>query len=140
MTQIQKIELAAPNWHEHLPNIFTDFRFRKTTRRRYQFPFNGIVAGIAVAWRPADYDNFALNKDNLDRLLELRRDGSFAAAFVVLASAGGTFDSAYIGHRNAEELYETLKTVPFRKGPHGDYWLLRTDFSPFDAPDPLIPF
>ena len=87
-----------------------------------------------VAWRPAEYENFALNKADLDRLLQLKRDGSFAAVYVVLACVGETFGNAYIAHRDAEELYETLEAVPLRSGPHGQYWLLAgEDFTPLDA-------
>lgn len=125
----------ATNWHDHLPNIFTDARFIRTPPRKYQLPIDGVVAGIVVAMKPANQNNFGLNKTDFDRLLELLHDGSFAAAFVVLASGWTT----YTGHRDAEELYVTLKNVPIRNGPYGDYWLLREDFSPLDAAAP-IPF
>jgi hypothetical protein len=133
------LQPATTNWHDHLPNIFTDSRFYKTSRRRWQIEVNGARAGIVVAWRPADYENFALNKADLDRLLQLKQDASFAAAFVVLATVTGNFPSGYVGHRDAEELHEALKTVRFRTGPHGEYWLLREDFSLLDA-DTHIPF
>jgi hypothetical protein len=118
-----------PNWDEHLPNIFKDTRFLRSSPRKYQLPINGAVAGIAIAVKPTNQNNFGLNKADFDRLLELLRDGPFTAAFVVLASVGNT----YVAHREAEELAEMLKTVQFRNGPYGEYWLLREDFSPFDA-------
>ena len=96
-------------------------------------PIDGAVAGIAIAVKPNNQPNYGLNKDDFDRLLALRRDGSFAAAFVVLASGWNT----YIGHRDAEELYEILKNVPVRNGPYGDYWLFRENFSPLDAAAPI---
>ena len=83
---------------------------------------NGIRAGIVIAWRPTDYPNFGLNKSDADRLLELRRPGSFDAVFVVLATISGN-EPVYIGHREAEELLETLKSVRLRNGPYGEYWL-----------------
>jgi hypothetical protein len=130
---------TTPNWDELLPNIFHDSHFHKSSRRRWQGQFNGARAGIVVAWRPADYDNYALNKADIERLLELRREATFDAAFVVLATVSGNYGSSYVGHRDAEEFYETLKVVRFRTGPHGDYWLLREDFSPLDA-EMWIPF
>jgi len=123
----------ALNWNELLPNIFNDSRFHKTSRRRWQIGLNGMRAGIVVAWRPVDYENFGLNKADIDRLLELRRDASFDAAFIVIGTVSGNFGRTYVGHRDAEELFETLKSVPFRNGPYGEYWLLREDFTPLDA-------
>ena len=122
---------APPNWDELLPNIFTDPRFRKSkkSRRRWHAEINGTRVGIVVALRPVDYDNHGLNKEDIEQLLKLRRDGTFDAAFVVLASVG-----MYIGHRDAEELFETLKGVPFRTGGHGDYWLLPLDDVAEDDP------
>lgn len=121
----------ATNWNELLPRIFTDPRFQKsrTSRRRWQANINGTRVGIVVAWRPADYDNFALNKADIELLLKLKQEGTFDEVFVVLASADENFDSTYVGYCDAVEFYETLKSVPSRKGPHGNYWLIRGDFS-----------
>ncbi len=124
---------STPNWDELIPNIFNDARFVKTSRRRRQIAVSGVRAGIVIAWRPDDYENFALNKMDGDRLLELRRDASFDAAFVVIATISN-YEPVYVGHCEAEELLETLKSVRLRKGPHGEYWLLKDDFTPFDVP------
>ena len=129
----------APNWDELLPNIFYDTRFHKTSRRRWQVEINGNRAGIVVAWRPVDYDNYALNKADIDRLLELKRDAKFHAAFVVIATVAGNSNRTYVGYRDAEELHETLRSVPPRNGPYGEYWLLREDISPVDVAT-YIPF
>jgi hypothetical protein len=128
----------ATNWAELLPNMFHDNRFHKTSRRRWQTQINGTRAGVVVASRSVDYQNYALNRADLDRLLELKRDGSFHAAFVVFAAVTGNFGQAYVSHRDAEELSETLKSVPSRSGQYGEYWLLREDISPFDFEE--IPF
>ena len=127
----------ATNWNELLPNIFTDSRFQKsrTSRRRWQAEIGGSRAGIVIAWRPAGYDNHALNKADIELLLKLKQEGTFDEVFVVLAAAGEKFTNAYVGHRDAAEYYETLKTVKFRDGPHGEYWLLCGDFSLLDDVD-----
>ena len=132
---LREVQTTSPTWNDLLPTMFSDFHFRKTSRRRWQAEINGARAGIVVAWRPGDYENFGLNKPDVDLLLKLRRDGKFDAAFVVLANVN--FGSAYVGHRDAEELYEALKSAHFRTGPHGEYWLLREDFSPFDNLAPV---
>lgn len=123
---------SMPDWNEIIPNIFHDPRFVKTSRRRRQIAVNGVRAGMVIAWQPDDYENHALNKSDTDRLVELRRDALFNAAFIVLATISN-YEPVYVGHREAEELLETLKSVRLRKGPHGDYWLLKGDFTPFDA-------
>jgi hypothetical protein len=127
---------AGPDWDQLVLNIFTDTRFHKAngSNRRWQVAIDGVRAGIVVAWRPENYDNFALNKADFDRLLELRRNASFNAAFVVTAAVSGTgdFERVYVRHRDAEQLAETLKSARLRKGPHGDYWLLQEGVLPLE--------
>jgi hypothetical protein len=115
--------------------MFADGRFHKSRdhRRRYSAEINGTRAGIVTAWRPTPQDNFALNCDDVEKLLEFRRDGKFSAAFIVLASMGEKYGSAYIAHRDASELFEVLKATYSRTGQFGSYWLLREDFSMVDA-------
>ena len=69
-------------WDALIPNIFSDARFHKSngSSRRWQVAVNGFRAGIITAWRPDERNNFALNKADLDRLQELKRDGLFTAA------------------------------------------------------------
>jgi hypothetical protein len=127
-------------WDQLAPKIFNDANFHKAngSSRRFQRAVNGTKAGFVVAWRPANYDNFALNKADFDRLLELRRNDSFDAAFVVIAAVTGSYDTGdfnrvYVGHRDAEQLAEILKSARLRKGPHGEYWLLQEDCSPLET-------
>jgi hypothetical protein len=133
---------TTPNFHDLMPNIFTDARFHKSNRssRRWQVAISGNRAGIVLAWRPDERNNFALNKADLDRLLELKRDGSFNAAFVVIASINGDFERTYIGHRDVEELAEELKSARLRRGPHGEYWLLQEGVSPLEITNDDVPF
>jgi hypothetical protein len=123
-----------------IEDIFNDDRFCPTSRSRYQAVIDGRRIGVVVAWRNNQYDNHALNKDDIDRLLDLKRDGTFAEAFVV--SARGP-RSIYVSHRDAEQLFKELKSVSPRSGPYGEYWLLREDLSLREfapAHDDAIPF
>jgi hypothetical protein len=82
-----------------------------------------------------------MNKDDFDKLLELRHNTSFNAVFVVIAALSENFERTYVGHRDAEELAEHLKSARLRKGPHGEYWLLQDGVSPFETNnDDDIPF
>lgn len=118
-------ELGKPNWHDLLPTIFTDQRrFLKTGKRRWQVQAEGRCAGIAVAWKPPTYDNYALNKDDFDRLLEKSHDGSLDVGFVVLATIENS-TVTYVAHHEADAVHEALKDMPLRDGPNGPYWLPR---------------
>jgi hypothetical protein len=120
-----------------IPNIFNDARFHKSngSSHRWQVKINGVRAGIVLAWRPDERNNFALNKADLDRLLELKHDGSFNAAYVVIATINDSCERTCVGHRDAEELAEDLKSARLRKGPYGDYWLLQEGVSPLEVTD-----
>ena len=117
------------NWHELVPMIFTDRkRFRQTGKRRYVVQLNDDWAGIAVAWKPPGYENFGLNCEDLERLIEKMADGSLSAGFVVLATLENS-KAVYIGHREVGAVRHLLKDEPPRDGLHGSYWLLRGDFT-----------
>jgi hypothetical protein len=90
------------------------------------------VAGTVVAWKPVDYDNFALKLEDIGALVWLIQEKQFATGFVVLATING-HSAEYIAHRDVHEVYETLSGVPPRTGPHGKFYLLREDFLPLDA-------
>jgi hypothetical protein len=124
--------LAPSSWHALVSLIFTDQqRFIQTGRRRYQVGLDGAWAGLAIAWKPSGYENYGLNQQDLERLIEKIHDDSLAAGFVVLATIENG-KPVYVTHRAAKAVYENLKDVPPRSGPYGDYWLLRGDFSVFD--------
>jgi hypothetical protein len=42
------------------------------------------VAGTVVAWKPVDYDNFALKLEDIGALVWLIQEKQFATGFVVL--------------------------------------------------------
>jgi hypothetical protein len=125
-------ELEKPNWHELIPTIFTDRRFVKTGRRRYVVQLNDKWAGIAVAWKPPGYENYGLNCEDLERLIEKMSDGSLDAGFVVLATLENS-KAVYIAHREVGAVRDLLKDEPPRDGPHGSYWLLRGDFTELES-------
>jgi hypothetical protein len=139
---------SDPALDDIVPKIFTDPRFHKSggTSRRWQINNGGFRVGIVVAWCPEGYANFALNKEDLDKLLEFRGEELFMAVFVVTARSTGSYDTGdftrvYVGHRDAEELAGVLKSARLRKGPHGDYWLLTAEASPLEIThDDVIPF
>jgi hypothetical protein len=120
---------TMPDWDKILPNIFTDTRFHQTGRARFQINIDGARAGIVVAWRTANFDNFALNVEDFEKLLELKRAGKFEAAFVVAATRikysgyGNRFVLTYVAHADAEKFSASLTSMPLN-GPFGFFWIL----------------
>jgi hypothetical protein len=115
------------NWNAIVPLIFTDPRFQRTAQRRWVAQVDGQWVGVVVASRPSNRENFALNCEDLDRVIEKCRDGALDAGFVVLAALANSA-IVYVDHREANAVRELLKNDPPRDGPHGPYWLLRGSF------------
>jgi hypothetical protein len=115
---------TMPDWDAIIPNIFTDTRFHQTGRARFQINIDGTRAGMVVAWRTANFDNHALNVDDFEKLLELKRANKFEAAFVVAATRikysgyGNRFVQTYVNHADAENFSAKLNSMPLN-GPFG---------------------
>jgi hypothetical protein len=125
---VENSDTPELNWHELIPQIFSgDPRFTKTGRRRWLLKLDGRWVGIVVAWKPAGFDNFGLNQQDLNALVERTRDGTLFAGVVVLA----TFDShpVYVEHVTADMVLRYLEDMPPRDGPHGPFGLLQQNFA-----------
>jgi hypothetical protein len=126
-----KIVTVRASLDELIPRIFTDPRFVKTGRRRWALQFDQMWVGLVAAWRPGDYENHALNQEDIERLIEKWGDGSLDAGYVVLATIENSQPS-YVGHLDAKQVYDSVKLIPPRNGQYGSFWLIREDFSLFD--------
>jgi hypothetical protein len=127
------IDVAAKWRDEYLPNIFTDPRFRQISRFRYYAEIDGIKAGIVLAtW--TQYGNFALNRNDNDRVLTGKRNGRIDLAYIVKA----VFDAetgalTYRKSYDAEQLYNSVLTsLTLLNGKLGPFWALPSD--PDDEP------
>ena len=127
-----------------MPKIFTDTRFHQTGRSRYQVNIDGTRAGIVVAWRTAHFDNHALNVSDFEKLIELKHENKFDAAFVVAANAPSKYSGygrivpTYVSHTDAEKFSAT--SMPL-EGPFGPFWLLSPfDFGNFNVDPDDIPY
>jgi hypothetical protein len=123
-------QTTLPSWPDILPNMFRDPRFKQLDRYRLKANIDGVRVGVVVASRSRKFLNHALGKEYLDRLREAKRAGTIDAAFVVTARVRKDYTYIYVGHRDAEELYEMSKDVPPRKSEFGEYWLLKPDVTP----------
>jgi hypothetical protein len=106
--------------------IFTDQRWQWFDRRHYFASYEDARIGAVLAtWTP-DYENFALNEDDMNRLLGAKRDGKIDRAFVVMAKFNGT-RMEYCSLRDAERYYnEVLRHQPTKNGRYGRFWALRS--------------
>jgi hypothetical protein len=121
-----------PNWNDILPNVFNGAPFHQTARSRYRADIDGIRCGVVIAWRGLNYDNHALAKEDLDRLIEFKLNGKLDVSFVIAARRFKYSAHTYVAHCDAEELHEVLASVSPRHGDYGPYWLLRQDLKPLD--------
>jgi hypothetical protein len=126
-------QAILPSWADILPSMFSDPRFKQLDHYRLRANIDGIRVGIVVASRSRKFFNHALGKKYLDRLLEAKRTGKIAAAFVVTARVSKDYTYIYVGYCDAEKLYELLKDVLPRKSEFGEYWLLQPDLTPLGA-------
>jgi hypothetical protein len=77
----------------------------------------GTTVGACLATFNANYQNFALNRNELTRLLDAKESGKVIAAFVV-----ETKMRTCLGVVHAVKLADKLRNVPCRMGPYGEFW------------------
>jgi hypothetical protein len=111
-----------------LSSIFTDTRFRELSRYRLYGEIDGVRVGIALATRTPRYDNFALNKGDLERLLTGVREGRIDRAFVVQASVNGLNAMTFVASIEAAELEKMLNGVRPLTGRFGEFFVLPAQF------------
>jgi hypothetical protein len=73
-----------------LADIFRDPRFREIRKNCWFGSIDGARIGVVLATRNPEYNNFAVNKPELERLLAAKRDGKIDEAHVVTANVNGT--------------------------------------------------
>jgi hypothetical protein len=78
-------QASLPSWPDILPTMFRNPVFRQFDRYRWRANIYGTKTGIVVASRSWKFRNHALGKVDFDPLLEAKRTGKLAAAFVVTA-------------------------------------------------------
>jgi hypothetical protein len=122
------------DWPSILSGMFTDPRFRKFDKWCWYGEVEGKKVGVVLATINPGYDNFALNKNDTDRLLAAKRDGQLDEAFLVGASVDASNTPTYCDSKDAETFYEEeLKKLRPRPGRYGEFWMLTqfTDNRPF---------
>jgi hypothetical protein len=124
----------APNWPEVLSAVFTDPRFRSVGAYRLVGEVDGVRVGVVLATMNANFPTFALNKGDLDRLVEAKRRGKLDVGFVVGARAekSGERTYQYQGSMAADEVVERLRDVTLREGRLGPFYPLPSSFFPLD--------
>jgi hypothetical protein len=116
-----------------LSKIFSDDRFRPFGQYRYYGEVDGSKIGVVLATCSPRFDNFALNKADLDRLVDGKREGRIDQAFVVQARVNGYGAPAFHAVIDAEELAVALKNVPPVNGQFGPFFVVPPGFKFLDA-------
>ena len=116
-------------------NMFgSDSLFRRmlSSHHLYYADIEGTAVGVVLATYNANFANYALNRDELERLLKGKASGTIREAYVVMAKLQGQ-TRIVIGIADAEKLYAKLKNVATRSGPYGEFWAMES-FSDEEEP------
>jgi hypothetical protein len=120
-----------------LAGMFTDPRFRELNRYRLFANIDGIKIGVVLATKSPRYDNFALNKTDMERLLAGKRNGKIDQAFVVMARVSDIGALlTYVDWIEAERLHDMLKGMRPRNGVFGEFWTLPPSITTAGIVDP----
>jgi hypothetical protein len=104
--------------------IFSSGDFAQVGKATWKGKVNGKKYAIALATYNKSYSNFALNKADLNTVLDLKSNGTYAEAYVVYAKrVEGKL--LYVDEVLAEELKAKLDDVEPIHGPYGPFYPLR---------------
>ncbi|WP_377828840.1 hypothetical protein ACFKHW_38075 [Bradyrhizobium lupini] len=118
-----------------LSAMFSDNRFQRHGRYRYSATIDGEKIGVVLATKSQGYNNFALNKADLDRVVTATGDGRLDAGFVVAATVNG--DSMnFIDQISADVLADPLRGEQPRTGKFGEFYLIPERIA-FPADEPF---
>jgi hypothetical protein len=109
-----------------LTNIFEDTRWRQIDRRLYFAEIDDQKLGGVLATWNGRYDNFALNRDEMERLIAALHAGKIGTALVIAVEKNGTGRYEFRRAVNAEELHARLHNKPTITGTYGSFWTLQS--------------
>ena len=92
--------------------------------------------GAIEATVQAPFIEHTVNKRELERVVEAKRQGKIAAAHVAATKLNGTPVSEFCGSIDAEKLQEKLRGHPTRTGRLGEFYTVPLSFI-FEEEDPF---
>jgi hypothetical protein len=105
-------------------DIFTNpARYKQHGLRKYSVVIDDLLTGIVLATQTDGFYRPALNKAEFDGLLEAKREGRIAEAYIVVAQINGR-TRTYCGEIEAERLVTQLNGVVPRTGQFGEFYVL----------------
>jgi hypothetical protein len=122
---------------EHALKNINDPGWYNVSKRLRRTEIEGQRIGVALATNnKPQFDNFALNCRDLERLRNGKSDGKVDQIYVVATKRSGAGQQEYRGHGEANALYETkLRHRPTINGAYGSFWSLEPeDIEDEDAP------
>jgi hypothetical protein len=106
-------------------NILAEMpRFRRVGRNRYFAEIDGRKIGVVLATQNPTYDDLALNKSDLDRVVAAKRDGKLDDALVVAARIDHRGAQTFFDQIDGELLQEKLASELPRDGKFGEFYVL----------------
>ena len=107
-------------------------------RNRYFGEIDGKKIGVALATKNPAFDEAAVNKSDLDRVITAKRDGRLDEAKVVAAKMNGGGVPTFYDQIDAELLQEKLAGVPPRSGRYGEFYTIPSSVGfPDDESEPF---
>jgi hypothetical protein len=107
-----------------MPDVLSEMsRFSRVGRNRYFAEIDGRKIGVVLATQSPTYDEFAVNKSDLDRVVAAKRDGRLADAVVVAARIDRGAQT-FLDQIDGEVLQAKLASEPTRDGKFGAFYVL----------------
>ena len=119
-----------------LSSVFSDDQFSQHGRYRYSATIDGVKIGVVLATKSQNYNNFALNKADLDRVIAGVSDGRLDAGYVVAATVNVTGSMEFVDQISADILADQLKGETPRTGKFGEFYLIPPHIA-FPADEPF---
>ena len=117
-----------------IQNIFTDPTFRSSSKYYPNRLYGDGKQTGAIAVTRGRGNDFALNAEGLDYVVQAETEGRVKEGYVVLASRNGSTPQ-FIAAARAKEVQERLRNVTPREGNFGPYHWITVNFQPAASRD-----
>jgi hypothetical protein len=105
---------------------------------RYFATIDGKKIGVVLATKSQGFENFALNKADLDRVTAATSDGRLDAGFVVAATVNASGSMEFVDQIFADVLADQLREETPRVGRYGEFYLIPSRIAfPVSADEPF---
>jgi hypothetical protein len=104
----------------YFSKMFTDDHFQPCGRNKY---FRDRI-GVVLATKNSHHDTYAVNKNDLERVLAAVAKGDLDCAFVVAAKVNGSGRPVYRGEIEARDMALMLEDEVPKVGKYGEFYVI----------------